>query len=176
MTTTTTRRATKHNSTPMLVNCDSCGYEAYENPCPDCAAKAKTTTPTTTNANMAGVWGSGLKLGWNVYGPDKTGEGRVALMDGVAVGTLNTFKNDGLVTGYVVSIRNFDGGDRSHVESFIVSDGFHRGDGHATARTARRAATAYLSLHAPTSAPACDYCNDKGTKAAPCDACGEGRY
>tara|TARA_R110000824_G_scaffold54123_1_gene149501 strand:+ start:3568 stop:3888 length:321 start_codon:yes stop_codon:yes gene_type:complete len=22
----------------------------------------------------------------------------------------------------------------------------------------------------------CDYCNDKGTKAAPCDACGEGRY
>ena len=24
--------------------------------------------------------------------------------------------------------------------------------------------------------PLCDYCNDKGTKSAPCDACGEGRY
>jgi hypothetical protein len=22
----------------------------------------------------------------------------------------------------------------------------------------------------------CDYCNDQGTKAMPCDACGEGRY
>ena len=29
----------------------------------------------------------------------------------------------------------------------------------------------------PAPAPAsCDYCDDKGSKATPCDACGEGRY